>query len=122
MSTTELFDCAVIDSNFFIALVETGLADTILPILQNKLPIESVMPNELPHSDIPKRFRDLRQMLPKFIKGIKVNRESSFWVWTSELAQRMHFIRAKDDPADIDGASFPSNQDEVPPKEVPRCN
>lgn len=100
--SSELFDTAVIDSNVFIALVETGIEKEILPIFKDKVPIDCVMPYELPRSDIPTRFRDLRQILPKYVKGVKVNRESSFWNWCGELAQRMHFIRVKDDPADID--------------------
>ena len=100
----EIFDTAVIDSNFFIALVETGIEKQILPILQKDIPIECTMPFELPRSDIPTRFRELRQMLvsTEYVKGIKVNRDSKFWKWTSELATKQHYIRANDDPADID--------------------
>lgn len=99
-----MFDTAVIDSNFFISLAESGLEKTILPILQSKVPIDCVMPYEVPRSDIPTRFRDLRQLLVNtdYIKGIKVNRDSKFWHWTSDIATKQHFIRAADDPADID--------------------
>ena len=104
MSTTEIFDTAVIDSNFFISLAEAGLEKSILPILQKHIPTECVMPYELPRSDIPTRFRDLRQLLinTEYIKGIKVNRDTKFWKWTSNIATKQHFIRAADDPADID--------------------
>ena len=107
MSTNDIFDTAVIDSNFFISLAEAGLEKTILPIIQTKIPeagIECVMPYELPRSDIPTRFRDLRQMLvnEEYVKGIKVNREAKFWQWASDIATKQHFIRAVDDPADID--------------------
>ena len=104
MATNEIFDTAVLDANFFISLSETGLEKTILPILQNKISVECVMPYEIPRSDIPTRFRDLRQLLVNkdYVRGIKVNRDSKFWKWTSDLATKQHFIRAKDDPADID--------------------
>jgi hypothetical protein len=104
LASNEIFDTAVIDSNFFISLVETGLEKVILPILQNQIPIECVMPYELPRSDIPTRFRDLRQMLinTEYVKGIKVDRDTKFWKWASELATKQHYIRAADDPADID--------------------
>ena len=106
MSNQEIFDTAVIDANFFISLAETGLEKTILPIIQTKIQpiIECVMPYEIPRSDIPTRFRDLRQMLvnTEYVKSVKVNRDSKFWIWTSNIATQQHFIRAADDPADID--------------------
>ena len=104
MFTQDIFDTAVLDANFFISLAEAGLEKTILPIIQSKIPIECVMPYEIPRSDIPTRFRDLRQLLvnTEYVKGIKVNRDSKFWSWTSNIATKQHFIRAADDPADID--------------------
>lgn len=104
MSGQDIFDTAVLDANFFISLVETGTEKTILPIIQSKIPIECVMPYEIPRSDIPTKFRDLRQMLvnTEYVKGIKVKRDSKFWQWTSNIATKQHFIRARDDPADID--------------------
>ena len=104
MSGQEIFDTAVLDANFFISLAETGVVETILPILQSKIPIECVMPYEIPRSDIPTKFRDLRQLLvnTEYVKGIKVDRKSKFWQWSSNIATKKHFIRAADDPADID--------------------
>ena len=104
MFTQDIFDTAVLDANFFISLAEAGLEKTILPIIQSKIPIECVMPYEIPRSDIPTRFRDLRQLLvnTEYVLGIKVFRESKLWSWTSSIATKQHFIRAADDPADID--------------------
>lgn len=103
-ATKEIFDTAIIDANFFIALAETGFDKTLLPILGDtkRIGVHCIMPDELPKTDIPKKFRDLRQALPEHITSRKVDRSAEFWKWTAKTATKRHYIRAADDPADID--------------------
>ena len=63
VSSETFFDTAVIDSNFFIGLTETGYDKRILPVLKDSksTTIRCVIPKELPISDIPRRYRELRQ-------------------------------------------------------------
>ncbi len=100
-----LFDIAVLDTNFFIQLLNAGVLDNLLPKLQaiaGSVGITIIVPEELPKSDIPAKFRVLRQAIPKYIKLEKVNRGSNLWNKTARYAIQERMVRVKDDPADID--------------------
>ena len=104
MATT-LFDVVVIDTNFFISLMNAGVSDTLLPNLQkiaNSVGMEIMVPEELPKSDIPGKFRELRRLIPKHIRMERVNRGSNLWNQTANYAVQERMVRVKDDPADID--------------------
>jgi len=103
--TTTLFDVVVIDTNFFISLMNAGVSDTLLPNLQKiakSVGIEVIVPEELPKSDIPNKFRELRRMIPKYVRMEPVNRGSNLWNRTARYAVQERMVRVKDDPADID--------------------
>jgi tetratricopeptide (TPR) repeat protein len=100
-----LFDIAVLDTNFFISLLNAGVLDTLLPKLQEiagSVGITIIVPEELPKSDIPAKFRVLRQAIPKYIKLVRVNRGSNLWKKTARYAVQERMVRVRDDPADID--------------------
>ncbi len=101
---SQMFDIAVVDSNFYIALYEAGMHQ-ILPeiksILQN-VSAKIASPSELPKTDIPRRFRDLRRTLPEHVILEDVNRQSALWRKLSHEAKQNHMIRYDKDPADID--------------------
>lgn len=104
MSST-LFDVVVIDTNFFISLLNAGVAETLLPNLQKiarSVGMEIMVPKELPRSDIPGKFRELRRIIPKYIRLETVNRQSNLWNQTAQYAIQERMVRVKDDPADID--------------------
>ncbi|MFX0171273.1 MAG: hypothetical protein ACFE9L_05080 [Candidatus Hodarchaeota archaeon] len=103
--TTPLFDFVVLDTNFFISLMNAGVADTLLPNLQKitqSVGMEAIAPDELPKSDIPGRFRELRRTIPKFVRLERVNRGSNLWNQTARYAVQERMVRVNDDPADID--------------------
>ncbi|MFX1517772.1 MAG: hypothetical protein ACFFC6_15825 [Promethearchaeota archaeon] len=103
--TTTLFDVVVIDTNFFISLMNAGVSDTLLPNLQkiaNSVGMEVMVPEELPKSDIPGKFRELRRLIPKYVRIERVNRGSNLWNQTARYAVQERMVRVKDDPADID--------------------
>ena len=103
--TTTLFDVVVIDTNFFISLMNAGVSDTLLPNLQkiaNSVGMEVMVPEELPKSDIPGKFRELRRLIPKYIRMERVNRGSNLWNQTARYAVQERMVRVKDDPTDID--------------------
>ncbi len=104
MSTT-LFDIVVLDTNFFISLMNAGITDILLPNLQKiaaSVGMEVMVPEELPKSDIPGRFRELRRTIPKYVRMERVNRASNLWNRTARYAVQERMVRVKDDPADID--------------------
>jgi tetratricopeptide (TPR) repeat protein len=103
--TTPLFDFVVLDTNFFISLMNAGVADTLLPNLQKitqSVGMEAIAPEELPKSDIPGRFRELRRTIPKYVRLERVNRGSNLWNQTARYAVQERMVRVMDDPADID--------------------
>ncbi|MFX1505360.1 MAG: hypothetical protein ACFFDC_04505 [Promethearchaeota archaeon] len=103
--TTTLFDVVVIDTNFFISLMNAGVSNTLLPNLQkiaNSVGMEVMVPEELPKSDIPGKFRELRRLIPKYVRMERVNRSSNLWNQTAKYAVQERMVRVKDDPADID--------------------
>ncbi|MHA2329894.1 MAG: hypothetical protein ACXACR_15360, partial [Candidatus Hodarchaeales archaeon] len=100
-----LFDCAVLDTNFFISLLSAGVSDTLLPNLQkiaDSVGIQIMVPEEIPKTDIPGRFRELRREIPKHIRLEPVNRESNLWNQIAQYAVQERMVRVYDDPADID--------------------
>ncbi|MFX0182187.1 MAG: hypothetical protein ACFE95_03805 [Candidatus Hodarchaeota archaeon] len=102
---TTLFDFVVLDTNFFISLMNAGVSDTLLPNLQKitqSVGMEVISPEEIPKSDIPSRFRELRRTIPKYIRLERVNRGSNLWNQTARYAVQERMVRVKDDPADID--------------------
>ena len=104
MATT-LFDVVVIDTNFFISLMNAGVSDTLLPNLQKiakSVGMEVMVPEELPKSDIPGKFRELRRIIPKYVRMERVNRGSNLWNQTARYAVQERMVRVKDDPTDID--------------------
>lgn len=104
MATT-LFDVVVIDTNFFISLLNAGVSDILLPNLQKiarSVGMEVMVPDEIPKSDIPGKFRELRTAIPKHIRMERVNRASNLWNQTARYAIQERMVRVKDDPADID--------------------
>jgi tetratricopeptide (TPR) repeat protein len=100
-----LFDIVVIDTNFFISLLNAGVSDSLMPHLQSigqSVGMEIMVPDEIPKSDIPGRFRQLRQLIPKHIRTEPVKRTSKLWNRTAEYAVQERMVRVNDDPADID--------------------
>jgi tetratricopeptide (TPR) repeat protein len=100
-----LFDIVVIDTNFFISLLNAGVSDSLLPNLQKigrSVSMEIIVPTEIPKSDIPGRFRQLRTLIPKHIRLEPVKRTSKLWNQIATYAVQERMVRVKDDPADID--------------------
>lgn len=100
-----LFDVVVIDTNFFISLLSAGVSKSLLPELQNigrSVGMEIMVPSEIPKSDIPGRFRELRSLIPKHIRMEPVNRSSKLWNQIAQYAVQERMVRVNDDPADID--------------------
>lgn len=100
-----LFDIVVIDTNFFISLLNAGVSDSLLPNLQEigrSVGMEIIVPKEIPKSDIPGRFRQLRTLIPKHIRLEPVKRTSKLWNQIAAYAVQERMVRVKDDPADID--------------------
>lgn len=100
-----VFDVVVLDTNFFISLLNAGVSDSLMPNLQKigqSVGMEIMVPNEIPKSDIPGRFRQLRRLIPKFIRMEPVKRSSKLWNRTAEYAVQERMVRVKGDPADID--------------------
>jgi hypothetical protein len=100
-----LFDVVVIDTNFFISLLTAGVANSLLPELQKigqSVGMEIMVPSEIPKSDIPGRFRELRSLIPKYIRLEPVKRSSKLWKQTAKYATQERMVRVNDDPADID--------------------
>lgn len=103
--TTTLFDFVVLDTNFYISLMNAGVSDTLLPNLQKitqSVGMEVISPEEIPKTDVPGRFRELRRTIPKYIRLERVNRGSNLWNQTARYAVQERMVRVRDDPADID--------------------
>jgi len=103
--TTTLFDFVVLDTNFFISLMNAGVSDTLLPNLQKitqSVGMEVISSEEIPKSDIPGRFRELRRTIPRYVRLERVNRGSNLWNQTARYAVQERMVRVRDDPADID--------------------
>jgi tetratricopeptide (TPR) repeat protein len=100
-----VFDVVVLDTNFFISLLNAGVTKSLLPYLQKigrSVGMEIMVPDEIPKTDIPGRFRELRQLIPKYIRTEPVNRDSKLWNQTANYAVQERMVRVRDDPADID--------------------
>ena len=104
MSTESgLYDNLILESNFFVNLGEAGADQKLIPKLSSYVAPASVkIPEELPKSDIPSKFRELRQLVANYIEGMPVKRDTKFWGWTANIAKEKHMIRVENDPADID--------------------
>ncbi|NHJ00922.1 MAG: hypothetical protein EAX86_02220 [Candidatus Heimdallarchaeota archaeon] len=103
--SSSLFDIVVLDTNFFISLLHAGVSENILPNLKKiagSIGMEIMVPAELPKSDIPSKFRELRTLIPKHIRLEPVNRDSNLWKRTASYAINERMVRAQEDPADID--------------------
>ncbi|MHA2295346.1 MAG: hypothetical protein ACXAEU_12800 [Candidatus Hodarchaeales archaeon] len=103
MSHQDFFDIIVLDTNFFINLEEVGL--NLLPQLDKilqPLRISCSVPSELPRTDIPSAFRQLRHKIPKHVPMVDVNRRTNFWQKCAEVAQKRRMVNSTKDPADID--------------------
>ena len=103
--STQLFDVVVIDTNFFISLLNAGVIDSLLPNLAdiaNSVGMTIIIPDELPKSDIPGKYRELRTLVPKYIQMEPVNRDSKLWKNTARYAIQERMVRVNEDPADID--------------------
>ncbi|MHA1330874.1 MAG: hypothetical protein ACTSR2_07340 [Candidatus Hodarchaeales archaeon] len=101
----KLFDVIVLDTNFFISLMNAGVLESLLPKLQEiceSVGMTVMVPAELPKSDIPGKFRELRFLIPKFIRLENVNRNSKLWNQTARYAVHERMVRVNDDPTDID--------------------
>ncbi|MHA2096654.1 MAG: hypothetical protein ACW98F_18720 [Candidatus Hodarchaeales archaeon] len=91
-----LFDVVVIDTNFFISLLNAGVSDTLMPALQKigqSVGMEIMVPDEIPRSDIPGKFRQLRQLIPKHIRTEPVKRTSKLWNQTADYAVQERMVR-----------------------------
>ncbi|MFW9855605.1 MAG: hypothetical protein ACFFFG_11115 [Candidatus Thorarchaeota archaeon] len=100
-----VFDIVVIDTNFFISLLNAGVINSLLPKLQEiarSVGMEIMVPAEIPKSDIPGKFRELRTSIPKYVRLEPVNRKSNLWTQIAAYSQKEHMVRADKDPADID--------------------
>lgn len=105
--SVDFFDVVVLDTNFFISLLTARVENEIIPNLNKiaaNIDIEIVVPAEIPKSDIPGKFRILRQLIPKHVHCEFVNRNGSFWKKTRVYAMRERMVRGDQDPADIDVA------------------
>jgi tetratricopeptide (TPR) repeat protein len=100
-----LFDIVVLDTNFFVSLLTAGVSESLMPKLQEigrSVGMEIIVPEEIPKSDIPVKFRELRRLIPKYIRLERVNRSSKLWNRTANYAIQERMVRVNDDPADID--------------------
>ncbi len=98
------FDIAILDTNFFIGLLEAGV-DEIIPELQeicSSIGLSITTSEEIPKSDIPSTFRVLRNLIPGNIPLTGVNRQSKIWKDLRETAAKERMIRGDQDPADVD--------------------
>ncbi|MFX0065013.1 MAG: hypothetical protein ACFFC7_22790 [Candidatus Hermodarchaeota archaeon] len=103
--TLKLFDYIILDTNFFINLETAGLLEQILPDLNkiaSNVGMTPIIPEEIPKSDIPGKFRQLRHIIPKYVKMDSVNRKSKLWRQTAQYAIEKRLVTADKDPVDID--------------------
>ncbi len=103
-STQTLPEVVVLDTNFFIALEEAGLPSILEKLEDFCSDVGMVVftPDSVPKSDVPSKFRQLREKIPKYVRLKVVNRNSRFWKKTALDAFKNRLIRADKDPADID--------------------
>ncbi len=82
-----------------------GLLEQILPDLNkiaSNVGMTPIIPEEIPKSDIPGKFRQLRHIIPKYVKMEFVNRKSKLWRQTAQYAVEKRMVAADKDPVDID--------------------
>ncbi len=94
----------VLDTNFFIALEEAGLPELLekLDVFCKDVGMTVVTPASIPKSDIPSKFRQLREKIPQHVTMKRVNRGTKIWKKAALDAVKNRLIRADKDPADID--------------------
>ena len=99
-----VFDIAVLDTNFFIAMDGAGIGG-LLPKLQfylDTMKVKILTSAEIPRSDVPAQFRPLRTTIPKHVTLIKVDRNDPVWKDIARTAKTNRMIAWERDPADID--------------------
>ena len=100
-----IFDIVVIDTNFFIALDSAGIG-SLLPRLQHYLDemggVKAITSSHIPKTDVPAKFRTLRERIPKAIQLVDVDRKNPVWHDIATRAKRERMIAYERDPADID--------------------
>ncbi|MHA1168811.1 MAG: hypothetical protein ACTSP4_02325 [Candidatus Hodarchaeales archaeon] len=104
MVSTDLFNMIVLDTNFFINLEEAGIKELLpkLTKILKPLKVSCSVPAELPKSDVPSAFRQLRHKIPKYIPMVNVSRNSKFWQKCAEVAHKRRMVNYHKDPGDID--------------------
>lgn len=98
------FNIAILDTNFFIGILEAGVEE-IIPELQeitSSLDLSITTSADVPRGDIPSTFRVLRHMIPESIPLTKVNRTTDLWKDLRKLAAQERMIKATGDPVDVD--------------------
>ncbi|MHA2270951.1 MAG: hypothetical protein ACXACI_03750 [Candidatus Hodarchaeales archaeon] len=98
------FDVAVLDTNFFIGILEAGVEE-IIPELQEittPLGLAITTSADVPRGDIPSMFRILRSMIPGNIPLTEVNRTTDLWKDLRKIAAQERMIKATEDPVDVD--------------------
>lgn len=98
------FDVAILDTNFFIGILEAGVEE-IIPELQEittPLGLSITTSADVPRGDIPSMFRILRSMIPGNIPLTEVNRTTDLWKDLRKIAAQERMIKAKEDPVDVD--------------------
>ena len=102
--TQVLFQRIIIDSNFYALLEESGFAKKLPEIVSvcKARKIKVVSPRSVIESDLPRRYREIRPLIPKSVTLANVNRNTKKWKQLAVKAIQAHLIRADKDPADID--------------------
>jgi hypothetical protein len=98
------FDVAVIDTNFFIGILEAGVEE-IIPELQEittPLGLSITTSAYVPRGDIPSTFRVLRSMIPGNIPLTEVDRKVDLWKDLRAVTAQERMIKADKDPVDVD--------------------
>ncbi len=97
-------EVVVLDTNFFIALEEAGVPEILEKLNEfcKDVGMHVITPASIPKSDVPSKFRQLREKIPIHVTLKKVNRNTKFWKKAALDAVRNRLIRADKDPADID--------------------
>jgi hypothetical protein len=99
-----VFDVAVLDTNFFIALESAGIG-SLIPKLQKYLDTmktTGITSAHVPKTDVPGKFRQLRTKIPKSVKLVNVDRNDPVWRDIASTAKNQRMIAYEKDPADID--------------------
>ncbi|MFW9914416.1 MAG: hypothetical protein ACFFGZ_02300 [Candidatus Thorarchaeota archaeon] len=100
----KFFDVAILDTNFFIGILEAGVEE-IIPELQEittPLGLAITTSADVPRGDIPSMFRILRSMIPGNIPLTEVNRKTDLWKDLRKIAAQERMIKATEDPVDVD--------------------